>query len=226
LPGPAELFPWLAPDEEHRRLLHAAVLLAVAVHLWLFAVTWPQLVQRSASHGTVNDIHVLRLQNIRIKEPKPQEEVRVPPRRIPGPDLTPEEPEIVEGKRPTEEIDVPWDTQAVLGDMDDIPAPPAPPVQSPQIIDVGEIAAPRVIQRVRPAYTQAAIDARLQGAVILELVIGEDGAVERVRVLRGLPLGLKESAVSAVRRWRFDPSTLDGRPIKVRYRLTVHFQLR
>jgi len=90
---------------------------------------------------------------------------------------------------------------------------------------VGEIEAPRVLERVQPVYTRAAIAARLEGPVILELVIAEDGSVENVRVLRKLPLGLTESAVAAVRRWRFEPSALNGHPIRVRYRLTVHFQL-
>ena len=223
--GAAGLYPWLAPDREHRRLLQAAVLLAVAVHLWLFALNWPQLTTRPAPEAGVDNIHVLKLQEIHFAEPKPLEEVPKPRKKVQMPALRPNEPEIIE-RQPVEQIDIPWDGQAVLGVIDEVPPPPAPPAPAPRIVDVGEIEAPRVLGRVEPAYTRAAIDARLEGAVILELVIGEDGTVESVRVLRSLPLGLTERAVAAVRRWRFEPSTLDGRPIKVRYRLTVHFQLR
>ena len=45
------------------------------------------------------------------------------------------------------------------------------------------------------------------------------------KVLRGLPLGLTESAVDAVRKWKFKPSTLNGKPVEVLYILTVRFNL-
>ncbi len=220
--APADLFPWLAPDEERRRLLQAAVLLAVAVHLWLFAIAWPRLRQAAGPPDIRDHIHVLRLENLRLEQPKPQEEIQVPPHiiHVPGGDNPP--PEIIERNWPPPPVDL---GSQYIPPVESIPPPP-PAAEGPRIVDVGEIEAPRVLERVQPAYTRAAIAARLEGAVILELVIGEEGTVESVRVLRRLPLGLTESAVAAVRRWRFEPSTLDGRPIKVRYRLTIHFQLR
>jgi len=224
-PALAEVLPWLEPDGDRRRVFQAAVLLAVALHLWLFAIVWPRVAPPAPDRTTGDEIHVLRLENIRFRRPRPPEEIPRPRKKVPGPDLTPDEPEIVE-RHAIEETPVEWDDQTVLGTVDTVPPPPVGRPAPPKIVDVGQIEAPRVLERVRPAYTRAAIDARIQGAVIVELVIGEQGAVENVRVLRGLPLGLTESAVAAVRRWRFEPSTLDGRPVKVRYRLTVHFELR
>jgi protein TonB len=61
--------------------------------------------------------------------------------------------------------------------------------------------------------------------VVLECTIGKDGRVIRVKVLRGLPLGLTESAEDAVRKWRFKASTLNGKPVEVLYILTVRFNL-
>ncbi len=224
--GPAGTFPWLAPETDGRRLLPVAALLAAAVHLSLFAVTWPRPMRTGASRDSPDQLHVLRLQNVRFELPRPREGIQRPPTRVPVPDLTPEGPEIVERSAREEEIHVDWDAWTVPGSMINVPPPPAVGAETPRIVDVGEIEAPQVLERVQPVYTRAAIAARLEGAVIVELVIGEDGRVESVRVLRGLPLGLIRSAVEAVRRWRFEPSTLDGRPIKVRFRLTVHFQLR
>jgi TonB family protein len=49
--------------------------------------------------------------------------------------------------------------------------------------------------------------------------------VTDVRVLKTLPMGLTESAMDAVRQWRFRPATLDGRPVSVYFTLTVKFEL-
>jgi TonB family protein len=46
-----------------------------------------------------------------------------------------------------------------------------------------------------------------------------------VRVLKGLPMGLDHAAVDAVQKWKFKPATLEGRPVKVYYVLTVNFQV-
>lgn len=67
--------------------------------------------------------------------------------------------------------------------------------------------------------------ARLQGVVILESVIDREGRVGQVRILKGLPMGLSEKAVEAVRKWRFKPALLDGKPVPVFYNLTVNFEL-
>jgi TonB family protein len=74
-------------------------------------------------------------------------------------------------------------------------------------------------------YPEAARRARIQGVVVLECIIGKDGIVQDVKVLRGLPLGLTESAVDAVNKWRFKPSTLNNKPVEVLYILTVRFNL-
>ena len=61
--------------------------------------------------------------------------------------------------------------------------------------------------------------------VVLECTIGKVGKVTNVNVLRGLPLGLTEAAESAVKKWTFKPSTLNGKPVEVLYILTVRFNL-
>ena len=84
---------------------------------------------------------------------------------------------------------------------------------------------PKKISGPNPMYPEAARRARIQGVVVLECTIGKDGAVQQANVLRGLPLGLTESALDAVRKWRFQPSTLNGKPVEVLYILTVRFNL-
>ncbi|HSK79671.1 MAG TPA: energy transducer TonB [Thermoanaerobaculia bacterium] len=84
---------------------------------------------------------------------------------------------------------------------------------------------PQVLKSVAPRYTEMARRAGVQGAVRVEAIIDEQGRVTNVRVLRALPMGLDRAAVEAVEQWRFQPATLDGRPIKVYFSLTVTFTI-
>jgi TonB family protein len=89
----------------------------------------------------------------------------------------------------------------------------------------GPITEPLKLEGPNPNYPEAARDARIQGIVVMKVVILADGAVADVEVVREAPLGLTEAAVEAVRQWRFEPATLDGRPVAVSYFLTVRFNL-
>jgi protein TonB len=84
---------------------------------------------------------------------------------------------------------------------------------------------PRKIVDVSPQYPPLARAAHQQGVVILETVIGVQGAVETVHVLRGFPL-LDDAAVEAVKQWRFTPAQLNGQPVPVVMTVTVNFTLR
>ena len=55
--------------------------------------------------------------------------------------------------------------------------------------------------------------------------IDEQGNVTDVSVLKGLPMGLSEAAVEAVKQWKYKPATLNGKPVAVYFNLTVNFQL-
>lgn len=89
----------------------------------------------------------------------------------------------------------------------------------------GAVTRPVVLDGPQPRYTELARRAGTQGTVVVEAVIDESGRVTNVRVIKPLPMGLDQAAVEAVRSWRFKPSTLAGRPVKVYFTLTVHFTL-
>ena len=89
----------------------------------------------------------------------------------------------------------------------------------------GDVKPPTIITRVDPAYTEVARKARVQGVVVLEAIIDRNGNVTDVRVLKGLPMGLGDSAMDAVRRWKFKPGNLGGKPVPVIFNLTVNFRL-
>jgi TonB family protein len=100
------------------------------------------------------------------------------------------------------------------------PAPAGPPYR------VGEnVTRPEKTSGSPPEYTDEAREAKVQGVVILETVIDEKGNVTDVRVLKGLPSGLDEAALEAVRTWKFNPAKMDGKPVPVYYTLTVNFTM-
>ena len=82
-----------------------------------------------------------------------------------------------------------------------------------------------IIDRVDPRYTEIARKARIQGIVIVEAVIDRQGNVTEARILKGLPMGLDAEALSAIKRWRFRPGTMNGNPVPVYYNLTINFRL-
>jgi protein TonB len=66
--------------------------------------------------------------------------------------------------------------------------------------------------------------ARVTGKVILQAVINERGDVVDVKVLKSHPL-LDDSAISAVKRWKYKPATLEGKPVAVYFTVVVNFTL-
>ena len=70
---------------------------------------------------------------------------------------------------------------------------------------------------------EAARQAGITGVVILEIIIGPDGAVTQAKVLRSIPL-LDQAALDAARQWRYEPTLLNGAPVPVIMTVTVAFQ--
>ena len=86
------------------------------------------------------------------------------------------------------------------------------------------MSAARVIYQPKPDYPELARLARIEGEVELEAVIGADGTVEELKVRRGHPL-LVKAAIDAVRKWRYQPTLLNGEPVEVMTEITVTFKM-
>lgn len=89
----------------------------------------------------------------------------------------------------------------------------------------GDIRPPQKLVHVAPVYPPLAVAAHLEGRVVLDCVIDEDGRVSSVTVLRSQPL-LEAAAVEAVRQWRYRPTLLNGVRVSVLLTVTVDFRLR
>ena len=82
----------------------------------------------------------------------------------------------------------------------------------------------RLIQQIDPAYPPSASEARVDGTVLLEAVIGTDGRIDDLRVINGHVL-LSPAAIDAVRQWTYEPYLVDGEPVPVKTVITVNFVL-
>jgi len=81
-----------------------------------------------------------------------------------------------------------------------------------------------LIHRVEPDYPEEARNRQLQGAVVLDIHIGQDGTVQETKLVSGEPL-LADAAMAAVKQWRFQPRLVDGAPAEMQTRLTLNFRL-
>jgi TonB family protein len=93
-----------------------------------------------------------------------------------------------------------------------------------ETIDSDELLA-RATHEPLPGYPELAFRAGVAGTVVVEVVVGEDGAVSCVRVLKGLPFGLDAAAVKAIRQWRFSTDDDSGRKAPFTGVLQVRFQI-
>jgi len=82
-----------------------------------------------------------------------------------------------------------------------------------------------VLHRLEPEYTQEARKVRRQGTVVLYVEVGPLGLAERIRVIRGLGLGLDEKAIEAVQQWLFKPVRIYGPQDVVTTLVPVEFRL-
>lgn len=82
----------------------------------------------------------------------------------------------------------------------------------------------QLLHRVPPVYPAQAKMERIEGKVILDAMVMEDGRLRDLKVVQGQPV-LAQSAVEAVMQWRYQPFMLDGKPVKRETRITVEFKL-
>jgi TonB family protein len=152
----------------------------------------------------------------KIPPPPVEKEKKV---RVIVPDPTPDEPEPVREPEPPEII-IPPGVEFVIGIPD---GPPAP--VGALVAGVAGTTPPKCVYRVEPQYPEEAKRVGLEGNVFLNVTVDERGNVADVTVVQGGPLGMTEKAVEAVWKWRYEPSTLHGKPISLQFNVIVRFTL-
>ena len=105
----------------------------------------------------------------------------------------------------------------------------APPANSQPIAGVHKVSAgvtaPSLLHKVEPEYTEEARMARVQGMVIVQVVVGTDGLAHDARIVKGLGLGLDGQTLEAISQWQFKPGVKDGQPVKVAATIEVNWRL-
>jgi TonB family protein len=81
----------------------------------------------------------------------------------------------------------------------------------------------KLIYSVEPDYTPDARDKQISGTVVLGLTVGHDGLPESIQIKKSLFPSLDESAVNAVRKWRFEPAMKDGQPVSMYMQVEFYF---
>ncbi len=118
------------------------------------------------------------------------------------------------------------------------PQPPPPPAVAPPP-DQPAVAAPpsgpvpvpadeqirRLLSSVPPVYPSLARQARVEGKVVVEMVVDANGVVKSARAIRG-PAMLRQAAVDAVRQFRYEPLFSDGQPVEVLSEAVISFTFR
>jgi len=95
-------------------------------------------------------------------------------------------------------------------------------VQGPQRVSVKEyVQKKKLVRMVNPIYPPA-LNKRLNGTVVLHVVVAKDGAVNSARYVSGPP-NLKNSALNAVLQWRYNPTLVNGVPVEVETTVSVVF---
>ncbi len=217
---PSRLVDLQEEEARHRRLLRLGLAVALWFHLALLLAPISTHSVAVAEKEATPVVHLVPLPQYSPPPPPNSREVRRPRRPVPVPEVLLPEPV---GEMETADVSLVYEPRAT-----EELAPPPPPAPEPEgpIYVGGVVAQPERLVYVEPVYPPAALKARLAGLVILQVLLGKDGAVRDVTVLRPGSMGMTESAEAAVRQWRYEPALLNGRPVEALMTVTVTFTLR
>ena len=194
------------------------VVLAVVVNLALFGFTTVLSREREREQDITEPVGV-SLVSLKAPEPPPPQEAKdpEPPPPQDEPDFAPDLVEPGLGDLGGPAINVSFNVGGVRRDT-------APGDFIFDSMDLDR--APEVTARVNPEYPYAARERGLEGYVAVKVLVGKDGAVRQVNILKSKPEGVFDQAVRrAVPSWRFQPGEVGGEPVTAWVTTTLHFRL-
>lgn len=89
----------------------------------------------------------------------------------------------------------------------------------------GDVTRPKLLHSVEPAFSTKSNEAFVEGTVTVSAVVNTHGTLTDVHVLKGLGSTQDQSALDALKEWRFEPGSKDGKPVNVRVKIQVEFHL-
>jgi protein TonB len=198
--------------------LALAVVVAAVVNLGLFGLT-TVLSQERERVQDISDPVGVSLVSLAPPDPPQQEEIKDP--EPPPPQEKPDfEPDLVQpglGDLAGPSIGISFN----IGGVDREAA------QADFIFDSLDLdRAPEVVGRVQPEYPYAARERGIEGFVAVKVLVGKDGMVRQVNILKSKPQGMFDQSVrKAVSGWRFQPGEVGGEPVTAWVTTTLHFRL-
>jgi periplasmic protein TonB len=84
---------------------------------------------------------------------------------------------------------------------------------------------PRSLYAPNPEFDEAARRAKLNGFVVLSLIVTPEGNTKDIRVTKSLSPGLDQRSIEAVSKWKFAPATKDGKPVAVELHVQTTFNI-
>jgi TonB family protein len=89
----------------------------------------------------------------------------------------------------------------------------------------GEVKSPKLVHYVEPAFSPKSKEAYVEGTVRISTVVSKAGDPTNPQVLSGLNAEEDRTAVEALKQWKFEPGTRNGRPVNVRVTVEINFHL-
>jgi protein TonB len=134
------------------------------------------------------------------------------------------------GSEPAPAPDAPADSDGSSALLSGIASSPRVPALAPPVVpsDVparigGDVKEPRLITSALPVYPLGAKQAGVEGDVVVNTTIDKNGSVVGMKIVSG-PVLLRQAALDALGRWKYEPSRLNGQPVAVQMQVTIKFR--
>lgn len=152
---------------------------------------------------------------------KPPASIEAPPRPAVSPKPAVTQPPVESAQAPAEPVAAPAGVDESVSGLETISDPgvrPSTPSLAPgTLVEAEDLdTAPVSLSRKLPTYSMQARQMRLQGTVVMKVLVNERGTVDDVVLVSGVPgADLNDSAIRAAKAWTYRPATKSGVPVKV-----------
>jgi protein TonB len=155
------------------------------------------------------------------KQEPPKEEEKLPPPDLPQPEV--KKPVKTQTELPRPEINIPLSINGLPFIGDFLKSKTPKPVALPTPV-VATNLIPTL--KTKPSYPPRALRSGVEGSVTVEFTIAVDGSVKDPKIIKSDPPKIFDrSVLKAIKRWKFNPETVDGKTVEKRARQDIHFRL-
>jgi len=196
---------------KYKTTFEICLILSLALHLVVF-LSWRKMEVKA--YETIAPQQIIKVEDI----PQTQQIQRPPPPARPTVPIEVDSEELPD--------DVTIETTEL--DVHETPPPPPelPPAPEEEIYEFYHVEIkPKLVKAVKPEYPEIARKAGIEGTVFIKMLVGKDGKVERVEVLKG-PEIFHESAIKAAMQFEFTPAIQNDRPVRVWVGQAIVFRLK